>query len=146
RMAFGKGARLALLKRATATAVLGAAVTALVACGGSTSSGGTGSTSTGGSTIQMTNDNKFVPDSLTVAKGTTVTFDNVSAVQHTVTLDASKVADKNDVSLPAGAAPSDSGFIDPKKQYTLKFDVPGTYKFTCVPHEGQGMHGTITVQ
>jgi plastocyanin len=145
-MAFGRGANLALLKRASGIAALGVAVAALVACGGSTSSGGSGSTSGGGNTVQMTNDNKFNPATLTVAKGTTVTWDNVSAVQHTVTLDPSKVSDKNNVSLPPGAQPSDSGFIDPKKKYELKFDVAGTYKYTCIPHEGQGMHGTITVQ
>ncbi len=63
----------------------------------------------------------------------------------TVTDDPSKAANSADALLPSGAQPWDSGTIDPARTYTHTFDVPGTYKYFCQPHEAAGMAGTIVV-
>ncbi len=113
--------------------------------GGSSSSGGSAQ---GGSTttVKMTDDNKFSPDTVTISKGGTVTWQNSSSTVHTATCDASKVANKADVALPDGAQPFDSGLIQAGQSWSHTFDVAGTYKYTCIPHETLGMHGTVIVQ
>jgi plastocyanin len=100
---------------------------------------------TGGSTVDMNNELRFDPPVLTVPRGTTVTWLNTSSIQHTVTDDASKAQNKADAALPAGAEPWDSGNIDPGGRYQHTFDVAGTYKYFCIPHETAGMLGTIVV-
>lgn len=97
------------------------------------------------STVQMTDALKFEPASLTVPRGTTVTWRNTSTIAHTVTDDPSKAATKADSELPAGAQPWDSGNLNPGQTFTHTFDVPGTYKYFCQPHESAGMLGTIIV-
>jgi plastocyanin len=96
-------------------------------------------------TVQMTNSLRFEPAELTVPRGATVTWVNVSTVQHTVTDDSSKAQNKSDAQLPSGAQSWDSGLIDPGKTFQHSFDVPGTYKYFCIPHETAGMLATITV-
>jgi plastocyanin len=88
---------------------------------------------------------KFEPAALTVPKGTTVTFKHGSGSGHTATSDASKVKDASRVSLPTGAQAWDSGTLSDGRTWSYTFDVPGTYKYVCVPHEDRGMVGTITV-
>lgn len=96
-------------------------------------------------TVQMTDTLKFDPATVTVPRGTTVTWHNTSQLQHTVTDDPSKAATAADASLPSGAQAWDSGNIDPAHDYTHTFDVPGTYKYFCQPHEAAGMVGTVIV-
>jgi plastocyanin len=88
---------------------------------------------------------RFEPATLTVARGTTVTWTNASQTAHTVTDDASKAANSADAQLPSGAQAWDSGTIDPGKTFTHTFDTPGTYKYFCQPHEAAGMIATIVV-
>jgi plastocyanin len=52
----------------------------------------------------------------------------------------------SDVSLPPGAKPFDSGFMKPDMTWSYSFKVPGTYKYTCVPHEKDGMNGEVVVK
>src|SRR5260370_4925429 len=93
---------------------------ALVACSGG-SAGTTPSSSAAGSsaaapatpTIQMTNDNKFSPATLTVPKGTSVTWQNASTMVHSATDDPAKAVNTSDAVLPEGAPPRDSGFMQP---------------------------------
>lgn len=84
-------------------------------------------------TVEMF-DNFFEPEDLTVATGTTVTFENLGRVQHNV-LDV------------------DGGWevdlVDPEKSTSLTFDEPGTYTYYCSLHApadaSGGMVGTLTV-
>lgn len=96
-------------------------------------------------TVQMTDALKFDPATLTSPRGSTVTLRNTSQTVHTVTDDPSKAANKADAELPAGAQPWDSGLLNPGQTFTHTFDVPGTYKYFCTPHETLGMLGTIIV-
>jgi plastocyanin len=94
----------------------------------------------------MTNDNKFDPAQVTVAKGTAVTWQNASTMVHSATDDPSKAVNKSDAALPSGAQPWDSGLLQPGQSWSHTFDVAGTYSYFCVPHETLGMVGKITVQ
>jgi plastocyanin len=93
----------------------------------------------------MTDALRFDPVTLTVPRGTTITWRNTSQVMHTVTDDPSKALNPADTLLPAGAQAWDSGTIDPTRTFTHTFDVAGTYKYFCQPHEAAGMIGTIVV-
>ena len=73
----------------------------------------------------------FSPTSLTVAKGTTVTFTNNSGVTHNVVFDNA---------APAGG---DIGSISSGSQ-TRTFATAGSYPIHCTLHVG--MTGSITVQ
>jgi plastocyanin len=66
-------------------------------------------------------------------------------VPHTITTDQSKAANTSDASVPSGAQPWDSGFVNGGQSYSHTFDVPGTYRYFCLPHESLGMVGTIVV-
>lgn len=75
----------------------------------------------------------FGPATLTVAKGTKVTFTNNDSTTHTVTSGANRTKDgKFDQSLDANATT------------TITFDTPGTFEYFCTLHSS--MKGTITVQ
>ena len=73
----------------------------------------------------------FNPSSLTVAKGTTVTWKNNDNVVHTST------ADGGDWDTGNIAAGSSKG---------VTFNTAGTYTYHCIYHESMGMTGTIIVQ
>lgn len=109
------------------------------------SSAGTGASANPAATVKMTNNNTFDPATLTISKGATVAWDNISATVHSATFDPSKAANKSDAVLPAGVTPFDSGMIQPGAKWSHTFDTAGTYKYFCIPHESMGMLGTITV-
>jgi plastocyanin len=74
---------------------------------------------------------KFVPKTLTVPVGTTVTWENLDVVPHTVT----RTADEGGW---------DSGRLSHHDTFTHRFTAPGTYLYICVPHPG--MQGAIVVE
>jgi plastocyanin len=126
--------------------VLGVTGAALLAsCGSSTGTnygGGGGGGGGGGCTPTATkictaNGSQFSPTSLTVAAGTTVTWENGDGIAHTVT-SATGSADTYDMALSSGTV-------------SHKFTAAGTYNYYCKNHGANGtpptgMHGTITVQ
>jgi plastocyanin len=139
-----------LLLRYTGASALGlAALPLLAACGGSSSPTATavagGSASTTAPTVKMSDDSKYAPDKLTVAKGAKVTWDNSGTMVHTVTCDPSKAIKNGDVVLPSGAQPFDSGNIEAGKTWSYTFTVAGDYTYFCIPHESDGMIGHVTV-
>jgi plastocyanin len=81
-------------------------------------------------TVQATDANVFTPANITVAAGTTITWNNTGSADHTVT-DAAGSFDSGD--LPGGQ--------------TFKFTVttPGTISYFCQYHKSLGMVGTIVV-
>ncbi len=98
-------------------------------------------TSTGTATVQLMN-SQFQPSTLTVAAGTTVTFEwNDGATQHTLFPEA-----------PA-TIPSDPTPAVAPHTYSVTFTSPGTYRYYCSIHGGPGtggiptgMSGAIVVQ
>lgn len=96
--------------------------------------------------VEMDNRLRFIPDTLRVAAGTAVRWDNTSDIVHTVTADPARAALESSVSLPAGARTFDSGDLLPGDAFVRVFEVPGTYEYFCVPHERAGMIGVLIVE
>ena len=88
---------------------------------------------------------KFLPEKASIKAGQTVEWINNAATLHSVDADPSMVQNAKDVVLPAGAKPFDSGFMQPGAKYDYTFTTPGVYKYTCVPHEADGMKGEVDV-
>ncbi len=88
----------------------------------------TGATATAskGATVDI-NNFAFHPPTLTVAKGTSVTFSNSSKVSHTATR----------------GGVFDTGVIRPGKSVSVRFTQKGTFAYHCEIHPL--MHGKIVV-
>jgi plastocyanin len=81
------------------------------------------------STRIVVKDFMFMPMSLTVSAGSTVTWANMDDEPHTVVSDTGLFR---------------SGAMDTNESFSFKFNTPGTYHFTCSIHPR--MVGTIVVQ
>jgi plastocyanin len=88
----------------------------------------------------------FAPAEIQIRVGETVEWRNVSFFTHTVTCDRSKAADPAHIALPQGASPFDSGRIPAGELWRRTFTAPGTYRYVCLPHEDEGMLGTVIVR
>lgn len=95
--------------------------------------------------VDMTFGFKFKPGEVRIRVGQTVEWRNKSFMPHTVTFDPSKARDPSRVSLPPGVEPFDSGRVTGGQTWRHTFTVPGTYRYICVPHEGEGMAGVVVV-
>ncbi len=74
---------------------------------------------------------QFKPDPIEVKVGDEVTFVNLDATVHDVTIKELDVADK----------------LDGKDSKTeITFDEAGTFKYVCTLHSGPGMRGEVTVR
>ena len=114
----------------------------LVSCGSSTGTNYGGGGGGGGCTPTATKictagGSQFSPVTLTVAAGTTVTWQNGDGIAHTVT-SATGSADTYDMALASGTV-------------SHQFATAGTYNYYCKNHgfngtPPTGMHGTITVE
>ena len=113
-----------------------AAGVALTACSNTMSSYGGGGCTPTATRICTANGSQFNPVNLSVAAGTTVTWENGDGIGHTVT-SATGSADTYDLSLASGTV-------------SHQFTAAGTYNYYCRIHGANGtpptgMHGTITV-
>ena len=88
----------------------------------------------------------FVPALAEARVGQTVEWRNTSFFTHTATCDFAKAKDRAHVSLPEGAEPFDSGRIAPGEVWRRRIATPGTYRYVCLPHEDEGMLGTLIVR
>jgi hypothetical protein len=99
--------------------------------GGDPYGGGSGGSSCPANTVCMLS-SSYDPASLTVAKGTTVSFVNNSTISHTVTFDGTRPPGLADVPLNnAGTFPR-------------TFNDAGTFNYHCTQHAG--MTGSIKVE
>lgn len=115
------------------------AILALVAagCSSKTETTGTGGptgsgTPASGTTVKAI-DSAFDPRDITVKVGTTLTWDFVGSLPHTVTADDGSF---------------DSGTKNKGATFTQTFTSAGTFKYHCTLHGGKGgvgMAGTVTV-
>jgi plastocyanin len=87
----------------------------------------------------------FSPATITIHAGQTVEWRNTSIITHTVTDNPSTAAKAGDADLPPGVMPFSSGDIPAGKIFTYKFLAPGTYRYFCSHHEGDGMVGVVVV-
>jgi plastocyanin len=88
----------------------------------------------------------FQPAVVTIKVGETIVWKNVGTSVHDVSNDPAKVINPDDVSIPPGSKPFDSGYIQPGSTYTHTFSVTGKYKYACTPHESSGMTGEVVVE
>src|SRR5882724_13188236 len=63
----------------------------------------------------------FEPDVVTIVSGQTVRWENKSFIWHTVTADPALARNPQDVALPPGADPFDSGKVDLGGRYSHTF-------------------------
>lgn len=96
--------------------------------------------------VELTNMLMFAPDTLRIKAGTTVEWRNTSLLVHTITADPDLATLAESVQLPEGAKPFNSGNLDTKATFRHTFDVPGTYLYFCIPHEGAMMRGLVIVE
>ena len=108
---------------------------------------------TGSARVEMTEDQRFAPASLTVSEGTTVTFANASSQAHTVTAYEDALPEDAAYFASGGFSGEDEarehlsvGIVGQEGEYEVTFDVAGTYEYFCIPHESQGMKATIVVE
>ena len=87
----------------------------------------------------------FLPASVTINAGDTVNWTNPAVVLHSVTFDPSMAVKPENVALPAGVKPFDSGDMGQDATFSHTFTVKGTYKYVCKMHEAMGMIGTVVV-
>ena len=95
--------------------------------------------------VNMTTLLSFTPGEVTIRSGDTVEWRNTAIMHHTVTADPARARNPALVELPAGAAPFHSGEVQPGGVWRHTFTTPGRYRYICLPHEGQGMHGVVNV-
>lgn len=125
--------------------VLSLALFALFGCSDAGGSSGT--------EIAMVEGQVFDPHELTVSAGDTVTWANESSEAHTVTA-YDDLRPRGGVYFASGGAGSEDGardeledgLLDEGETFEVTFEQPGTYTYFCVPHEAQGMVGTIVVE
>jgi plastocyanin len=106
-----------------------------------------------GNRVGMVDGQAFDPETLTVAPGATVAFVNESEEAHTVTAYEDELPDGAPYfasggfdSEPAAREGVGDGLVPSGETYEVTFDEPGTYRYFCIPHEGEPMRGTIVVE
>ena len=121
--------------------------------GGAEADGGGGGGGGGTVTIDMTDELVFDPDETTVAPGTTVVWENVGQVGHSVTAYEAEIpegaeffasGDLEDEQAARDSYPQ-QGDVAGGESYEHTFDVEGEYGYFCVPHEAVGMVASLTV-
>jgi plastocyanin len=95
----------------------------------------------------------FVPGRIRVKAGTRLRWLNRSDLQHTVTAYQEEIPDTA-AYFASGSAASEKaarqnmsrGLVGPQDTYEIALETSGTYRYFCIPHEDQGMTGTIVVE
>jgi plastocyanin len=136
----------------TASTVAAATATAAMPGGAAAAEGGTTHT------VEMTDQLAFDPDSLTIAPGDTVVFENVGNAGHSVTAYEEDIPDGADYWASGGfdsqGAAQDgyepggdvsSGNVPGGESWEHTFETEGVHEYFCIPHEAGGMVGRIEV-
>lgn len=99
--------------------------------------------------------NAFEPAEITVTTGETVVWGNSSSRPHSVTAYENGIPEGADYFASGGFESQrtaedgyfdDRGVVDPGETYEHAFEVPGTYRYFCIPHEPAGMKGAVVVE
>jgi plastocyanin len=119
------------------------AVAGLVGCGGGRAHGPASPDTSAAVDMGFSS---FQPEAVHIRAGQTVGWRNTSIITHSVTDDSRAAPKPQDASIPAGATAFSSGDIPAGEVFAASFPVPGTYKYFCTHHEGEGMVGTVVVE
>lgn len=136
----------------------GLAATALPLAGCSAPSDGDSATTEpngdgGTTTVDMTDELTFEPQEIEISPGTTVVWENVGSIGHTVTAYEDEIPDEAEYFASGGfdsesAAKDgypDEGNIPEGESYEHTFETSGEFGYYCIPHEANGMVGTVRV-
>lgn len=103
-------------------------------------------------TIDMTDNLVFDPDQTTVSPGTTVVWENVGSIGHSMTAYEDEIPDAADYFASGGFDTEQAarnaypeGDIPGGESFEHTFEVEGEYGYFCIPHESAGMVATLTV-
>lgn len=97
---------------------------------------------------------EFLPDVYEVSVGDTVVWKNTSEADHTVTAYEDGIPEAAEYFASGGydsqAAAREAwadrgGRLGTRETFARTFDVPGTYRYFCIPHETAEMTGEIVV-
>ena len=99
----------------------------------------------------------YVPETVTIAVGETVVWENTSSRRHTVTASSQDALPEGAEFFASGGYDSYEeaedawldefgGQIDTDETYSHTFEIPGTYPYVCIPHLDGGMTGTVVVE
>ncbi|MFB1063124.1 plastocyanin/azurin family copper-binding protein [Natrinema sp. H-ect4] len=100
------------------------------------------------------NRTEFLPVEYEVSVGDTVIWKNTSEADHTVTAYETLIPDDAEYFASGGyesqAAAYDAwddrgGRLGTRETFEHTFEIPGTYEYFCIPHEGAEMTGEIVV-
>ncbi|MFB6299862.1 MAG: plastocyanin/azurin family copper-binding protein [Halobacteriales archaeon] len=105
-----------------------------------------------GHTVELTDDLKFIPESIEIEVGDTVIWKNVGTILHSVTAYEDKIPD-GATYFASGGFESESaardafpdGAFGEGETYEHTFRTEGQYEYFCIPHEQIGMKGSVTV-
>lgn len=118
------------------------AFVALVSCGGSEPG-----------VVTASPGRVFTPRDVTIAAGDTVTWEIDGDEAHTVTAYEEELPDGADYFASGGFSSEEEakddlagGLIEAGGTFETTFEEPGTYRYYCIPHEADGMVGTIVVE
>lgn len=113
----------------------------------SQSAGVTSGSASGGevTVINLTDLLTFEPATVTISVGDTVEWRNVGRYGHTVTAKPGMAAVSSNVALPRGADPFNTTMRG-GGSFRRTFEIPGEYRYVCLPHEQSGMIGKIIVR
>jgi len=107
-----------------------------------------------GRTVTMTAELRFDPDEIRIETGQQVTWENESQAPHTASAYEESIPDdaayfasgEYESERAVRQSTSAEGFLERGETYSNTFDVTGTYRYFCLPHEESGMTGTIVVE
>jgi len=103
--------------------------------------------------VAMSDGQRFDPDTITVKAGETITFSNESSDAHSVTAYENRIAEGAEYFASGGFRREgeardgvSTGLLRGGEDFSVQLDQPGEYDYFCIPHEEQGMRGTIIVE
>ena len=104
-------------------------------------------------TVDMTDNLVFDPEEIQISPGTTVTWENVGSIGHSVTAYEDEIPDGAEYFASGGFdsesaarnAYPDEGNVAGGETYEYTFETEGEYGYFCIPHEQAGMVGTVIV-
>jgi plastocyanin len=100
----------------------------------------------------------YCPETVRISTGETVQWRNTGARAHTVTAYGGTIPDGAAYFASGGfdseeaardawfESGNDNGRLVSGDTFTHRFEVPGQYDYFCVPHEQQGMVGSVVVE
>lgn len=95
--------------------------------------------------VRLTDDLRFVPDSVEIEVGQTVVWVNESEKIHTVSTHPTEATQIEYAGVPQATEHFDSSNLGPGQTFKRTFTVAGVYKYYCHPHQDMAMHGEVIV-